>query len=459
MSSFRPTSRRATRPARRAGGDALTLWPRSLFGRLTLLLIVVVAIAMAATILFFRHDRAALLERQFSDTRIVQLQALRAALGASDTRERRETLRDIGRQYGVRIVPEAERPTVGAPAKGTAMLEFEQRLQESLGAGTQLRIAPRLQLLFVRIEAGGDGYWIGFPLAPRPAADDVPSRALIWSLALGISLLFAAFLFTRYLARPLRGLEAAVERVGRGEMPLPLPEQGPSEIVALNRGFNAMIANLRQVEHDRALLLAGVSHDLRTPLARLRLGLELGVQDVPMRQGMTDDIEEMDRIIGQFLDFARGDDTVAMEQGDVNAIVTASVERYTRAGRDVRFAAGQLPPILLRPIALSRLVANLVDNALAYGAPPVEVTTRVAGKEVVLDVADRGPGIPADQVERLKQPFTRATAARTSAPGVAGAGLGLAIVERVARLHGGRVDLLPREGGGTVARVTLRATA
>ena len=437
----------------------MTLWPRSLFGRLTLLLILVVATAMAATILFFRHDRATLLERQFSDTKIVQLQALRAALGAADSRERRETLRDIGRQYGVRIVPEAERPMVGAPAMGTAMLEFEQRLQDSLGAGTQLRIAPRLQLLFVRIEAGGDGYWIGFPLSPRPAADDVPSRALIWSLALGISLLFAAFLFTRYLARPLRELNAAVERVGHGEMPPPLPEHGPSEIVTLNRGFNGMIANLRRVEQDRALLLAGVSHDLRTPLARLRLGLELTVQDQQMRQEMADDIEEMDRIIGQFLDFARGDDTVAMEQCDVNAIVAAGVERYTRAGKDVRFAPGPVPAIPLRRTALSRLVANLVDNALAYGAPPVEVTTRGSGNEVVLDVADRGPGIPPDEVGRLKQPFTRASAARTSAPGVAGAGLGLALVERVARLHGGTFDLLPREGGGTVARVTLKPTA
>ena len=174
---------------------------------------------------------------------------------------------------------------------------------------------------------------------------------------------------------------------------------------------------------------------------------------------MADDLEEMVRNIGLFLDFARGDDTVAMEQCDVNAIVAAGVERYTRAGKDVRFAPGPVPAIPLRRTALSRLVANLVDNALAYGAPPVEVTTRGSGNEVVLDVADRGPGIPPDEVGRLKQPFTRASAARTSAPGVAGAGLGLAIVERVARLHGGTFDLLPREGGGTVARVTLKTTA
>ena len=437
----------------------MTLWPRSLFGRLTLLLIAVVAIAMAATILFFGQDRAALLARQFGETKIVQLQALRATLSAADTPERRETLRDIGRQYGVRIVSEAERPLVGGPALGPAMVELQQRLRESLGAGTELRVAPRQQRLFVRIEAGGAGYWVGFPLPLRPFGDDVPSRALIWSLALAISLSIAAYLFTRYLARPLRELNAAVERVGRGETPPPLPETGPSEIVTLNRGFNRMIANLRQLEHDRAVLLAGVSHDLRTPLARLRLGLEMGTQDAHLRQGMTDDIAEMDRVIGQFLDFARGDETVALERADPNAIVAASVDRYARAGKDVRFAPGAVPAIPLRPTAFSRLLNNLVDNALAYGVPPVEVTTAVTANRFVLDVADRGPGIPPAEVAHLKQPFTRASAARTSAPGVAGAGLGLAIVDRVARLHGGRFDLLPRDGGGTVARVTLPIAA
>ena len=301
----------------------------------------------------------------------------------------------------------------------------------------------------------GAGYWIGFPLQPRPVADDGPSRALIWSLVLAASLLVAAFLFTRYLARPLRDLESAVARVGRGETPEPLPEQGASEIVNLNRGFNRMIASLREVERDRALLLAGVSHDLRTPLARLRLGLELETQDARMKQGMADDIAEMDRIIGQFLDFARGDETAAIEVAELDRIVAACVERQARAGRDVRFAPGGLPPQPLRPTAISRVVTNLLDNALAYGAPPIEVSTRATATHAILDVADRGPGIPREEVDRLKQPFTRASAARASAEGVPGAGLGLAIVERVARLHRGSFDLLPRDGGGTIARVTL----
>jgi two-component system osmolarity sensor histidine kinase EnvZ len=115
--------------------------------------------------------------------------------------------------------------------------------------------------------------------------------------------------------------------------------------------------------------------------------------------------------------------------------------------------------VRLRATAFSRLVANLVDNAIAYGAPPVEITTAQSGTNFVLEVADRGPGIPAEDVERMKQPFTRASAARSNASGVAGAGLGLAIVDRVARMHGGRLDIAARDGGGNVARVTLPLSA
>ncbi len=437
----------------------MTLWPRSLFGRLALLLFAVMALALLVTILLFRHDRAALLARQFGDTMIVQLQALRAALATVEVPERRDTLRRIGHEYGVRIVAEADRPAVGGLPGGPVMAELEYRLRTALGDGTTLRVQPRLQLLWVRLAAGGSAYWVGFPLPARPQAQDVPSRAAIWSMTVALCLLLAAFLFARYLARPLRELDAAVGALGRGAMPEPLPESGPSEIANLNRGFNRTLLNLRQLEHDRALLLAGVSHDLRTPLARLRLGLEIGVDDETVKRGMADDIEEMDRIIGQFLDFARSDHDMPTEVQDPNAIVAAAIARYGRAGKDVHFEPGAVAAIPLRATAFSRLVANLIDNALAYGAPPVQVTTRALAGRFVLDVLDRGPGIPAGEAERLKQPFTRASAARANAAGVPGAGLGLAIVERIARLHGGTLTLLMREGGGTIARVELPVAA
>ncbi len=366
----------------------------------------------------------------------------------------------IAREYGVRIIPESERPMFGANAPPRRRCRSSRSgCAEQLGPGTEVRPAPGRGLLFVRVQAADAGYWIGFPLLPL-RHPKIARRAR----RCGASSSPARCSSPRSCSRAIsRGLCAssrnAVERIGRGETPPPLPEQGPSEIVKLNRGVNGMMASLRQLEHDRAVLLAGVSHDLRTPLARLRLGVEMEARDEATRAGMVDDIDEMDRVIGQFLDFARTNEDAAVERADFNDIVRTAVERHVRSGHDVRFAPGAVPVVPLRSTAFSRLVANLLDNAIAYGAPPVEVSTRAADRRIVLEIADRGAGIAPDQVERLKQPFTRASVARSNEGNVAGAGLGLAIVERIARLHGGTFDLLSRDGGGTLARVVIPAPA
>ena len=433
----------------------MTLAPRSLFGRLTLLLVAVVAIATVSMILLFRQDRAALVARQFGDTKIAQLQAMRAALEGA---EGRATLGRIGREFGARIIPESERPALAhaGPPQTPLVAELEQRLRAELGPGTEVRALPGRQQFLVRLQAGGAGYWAAFPMPAPRELDGAPSRALAWSLAIVLLLLATAYVSARYLARPLRQLNAAVDELGRGGTPAPLPESGPSEIAAVNRRFNAMLANLRQIERDRALLLAGVSHDLRTPLARLRLGVEMGGGDDPAeRAGMVADIEEMDRIVGQFLDFARADDTSGRELAELDPIVRACVDRYVAAGREIGFRPGGVRPLPLKPTAVSRLVANLVDNALAYGVPPVDVVTVDGEAFATIEVRDRGTGIAPDDVERLKRPFTRASDARARADGAAGAGLGLAIVERIARMHGGTLEILTRDGGGTVARVRL----
>jgi len=425
------------------------LWPRSLFGRLALLLLLVIVLSQATAIFLFRMDRAALLARQFSDTKIVQIKALRAALATVDPRDRRTMLNRLESEYKVRIMLDEGRRLGPGPMNPT-MVELQDRLREELGAETELRFQPRLQLVWIKLDPGEDAYWVGFPL-PRPA-DEFPSRALVLSLVILAILLVSAYAFARYLSRPLRVLNEAVANVGQGKAPPPLPEHGPSEIVNLNRGFNQMLASLRQTEEDRALLLAGVSHDLRTPLARLRLGVEMGGQDEATRQGMVEDIEEMDKIIDQFLDFARDETDAPLAPVDANEMIGSLVDRYRRSGKDVQFTPGDLPPLPVRPVAFSRLLSNLIDNALRYGSPVAEISARRQDGSAVIEVADRGPGIPPDQVERLKRPFTRGERART---GAAGAGLGLAIVERIARLHRGSFELATRDGGGSVARLIL----
>ena len=437
----------------------MSVVPRSLFGRLALLLIVVTAIGFVAALLIFRYDRATFAERQFGDTKIVQLETLRAALSSLQSQDRPGFLRRLGKEYGVLLVSAAERPNIGRPARGPRMLELQERLRTRLGDDVELRLQPSPEgpIAWVRLTAGDSAYWAGLGFTLPRASAELPTQVLIWSGIVLIVLLVAAYFFARLLNSPLRQLQDAVAAVGTGRIPPPLPESGPTEIAGLAKGFNRMTSNLKQMDGDRALLLAGVSHDLRTPLARLRLVAEMAVHDAAMKDGMIDDIEEMDRIIDQFLDFARGDDKAPLAMRDLNALIEECVDRYRRKGQSITFEpASDLPQLPMRAPSIERALVNLIDNAFRYGSPVVDIVTRCDSGHAVLEVADRGPGIPPTEVERLKQPFTRLDPARGSAAGgKLGSGLGLAIVDRAVTLHGGKFTLLLREGGGTLAQVTL----
>lgn len=292
----------------------------------------------------------------------------------------------------------------------------------------------------------------------------IPGEWLGWGGVTLLLSLLGAYLIVFGVTRPLKRLAAAARSIGRGETPPALAEVGASEIATVAHAFNQMSRDLSQLEADRTLILAGVSHDLRTPLARLRLGIEMVAGDDPMRDGMVEDIEDMDRIIGQFLDFARESGGEQAEDTDVAALVADLAESYARRGLAVTLDAKATPaatPVLaVRPQALRRALANLIENALRYAASPI--TLRLGGDQnaLFIDVLDQGPGIPADQVERVKRPFARLETARSNA---AGAGLGLAIVDRVARIHGGELQLLPRaELDGTpglAARLVLTLPA
>ncbi|NBS60271.1 MAG: HAMP domain-containing protein, partial [Betaproteobacteria bacterium] len=260
-----------------------------------------------------------------------------------------------------------------------------------------------------------------------------------------------AWFIASRISRPLAALTRAAQQVGRGEHVDPAPEAGPREIRMLATAFNQMSADLERLERDRAMVLAGISHDLRTPLARLRLGLEMIGGDRSMSEGLAADIAEMDKIIGQFLDFAKGESEAGIATA-LDELVDDICERYAKLGRALVRGKPSAIRLSLAQMAVRRAISNLIDNALRYSSTPIEIEARQEGGFAVIEVRDRGPGIPTSEAERMKRPFTRLEAARSDA---GGSGLGLAIVDRVARMHGGRLDLLPREGGGLVARLLL----
>jgi len=263
--------------------------------------------------------------------------------------------------------------------------------------------------------------------------------------------LAGAWFIASNIARPLAAMRRAALRLGRGQPHEPLPEKGPRELRTVVAAFNRMAANLETMERDRAMVLAGISHDLRTPLSRLRLALEMSGADAQASDAMIADIDEIDAIIGQFLDFARGADEQKQEH-DLGEVLGELADHYTRNGKDVRLIDHPVKPFRFARMAVRRAVANLIDNALRYAGEPVELELVARNPEVAIEVRDLGPGVPPNEVERLKRPFTRLDDSRA---GHGGSGLGLAIVERTAQAHGGRLDLVPRSPRGLIARLAL----
>lgn len=427
---------------------------RTLLARLFFLLALAMMLSALAWAGIFAYSEQGPRTRQFAQLLSSVANLTRAALVASHPAQRHELLNELSRQEGIRIyVAESDEPAPSRPMD-PFLAQVQEQLQQTLGPRTRLLMEHQGEkAIFLRISIEGDDYWIALPR--ERFARSHASQWIGWGLLAAAIALLAAGAFVSRLTRPLRDIAGAAREIGAGHHPPPLAERGPEELTAVARAFNQMNADLARLNQDRTLVLAGISHDLRTPLTRLRLGLELAVADRELREGMGADIDEMDRTIGQFLDFARTDGGEAVVETDLPGLLANLATQYTRRGVTIKTHLETIHPLPLRPQALRRAISNLIDNALRHGDGdhPVElVLLMLQPDEVAIEVRDRGPGIPATEAERLKRPFTRLETARSN---TGGAGLGLAIVERIALQHGGGLELLPREGGGLTARVRM----
>jgi two-component system osmolarity sensor histidine kinase EnvZ len=423
----------------------MTLFWRS-FLLIAALIVVSVLASFQITRVYEREPRA----RELAKQTVSVVNLTRAALVNADPVLRRELLIELNEREGIRIYPVTNEEKL-APLRPEGTLErVAARVRAQLGAETRFAAGrDGMRGFWVSFYIDEDEFWV---MLPRERFDpDFGLGWLGWGAALLALALLGAWLIASRIARPLAGLAEAARRIGRGDAPAPLAEDGALELRTVQSAFNRMTGDLASMERERAMVLAGISHDLRTPLSRLRLAVEMSGAEPAAAEGMNADIEEMDQVIGQFLDFARGDAELR-EPVEVDALADEVAGHFARLGRQVRRSGTAGATIPAARMALHRALTNLVENALRYAGGEVEVAASQRGGRVVLEVLDRGPGIPADEVDRLKRPFTRLDEARG---GRGGAGLGLAIVERVARAHGGRFELAAREGGGLAARLTL----
>jgi two-component system osmolarity sensor histidine kinase EnvZ len=292
--------------------------------------------------------------------------------------------------------------------------------------------------------------WVGFDLAQF-------ERGLSWFVGYWLALLgggslLAAFALVRYFTRPLRELAQAAVALGQRQPLPPLQPGGNAELRALQQALQTSAEALTRVESERNLLLAGISHDLRTPLTRMQLGLEMLTDpDAELLRGLHVDIAEMTQIINQFIDFVRGSYEESLQATDLNALIIQVSQRYTAFGTLPQLKLAPLPSLPLRPQALRRLLTNLLDNAYRHGQGQVWLMTAYQDARVLLTVRDAGPGLPESFLETALKPYTRLDVAR----GSPGTGLGLAIVERIAQAHQGEVCLSNHPEGGLVVMVRL----
>ena len=444
----------------------MTLSPGSILWRTLLVIVAALGLSQAAAWLlieeYVNRPRVALAVNQT----VSHLKTINAALETLEAHERDDFIRRMREVDGIRIAPIARAERLDPAPDRPAINLFRARLREVFGPEAEVYVRrprpnaeddrPRRGVVWVRLPSVDRTLLVGFPRGRIER--DLSTAFIAWSLAALVIAIAATFFLMWRLNRPLGQLARAAAVIGKGEDPPPVAETGPTEIRAVARAFNQMKDDLAKAQRERATFLAGISHDLRTPLARLRLDVEmLGDKvDAATQRGMVQDLEDMNAIIDQFIDFMRSEAAEPHSGVNLSELARACAERAARLGTQVKCELAETPVMMLRPLAMQRLVDNLLNNAARHAGGEILLRTRVGEREAEISVLDRGPGIPEGMAEHLKQPFTRRDEARS---GSSGAGLGLAIAQRVAAVHGGRLDLLPREGGGLEARVVLPMAA
>jgi two-component system osmolarity sensor histidine kinase EnvZ len=280
-----------------------------------------------------------------------------------------------------------------------------------------------------------------------------PHQLLVLMIFTSVLMTLIAYLFLSNQLRPIQRLAVAAEAFGKGRH-IPYKPRGAMEVRAAGSAFLDMRARIERQIEQRTLMLSGVSHDLRTPLTRLRLGLAMLPED-DETEALLGDVADMERLVDEFLSFARGDAVDDAADVDPVALVTRVVENAQRAGQPVVLRSSEGKALVrLRPAAVTRALENLIGNAIRYGTK-AEVSVAVSDRAVRLTVEDDGPGIPKDRREEAMRPFTRLDGARDPNRG-GGVGLGLSIATDIARSHGGMLRLAESDAlGGLKAEIVL----
>ncbi|MDO9282199.1 MAG: ATP-binding protein [Methylotenera sp.] len=431
----------------------MRLLPNTLLARVMLLIAILLAIGQVASLQIFEYFERGPRAEATALQAVTVVNYTRASLIASQESLRLALLSELTGKEGVRVYSADFMEEIEPLPADPFINMVADKIRERLGVETIITVNHYgIEGLWVSFGIGMDDFWV---VIPRIHVDrPFPWKWLGWVALVLLLSLAGGYVIAARINRPLHLLMNAANRLRKGEHPEKLPEGSFAELREVNDTFNKMADSLAELDAERTLILAGVSHDIRTPLARLRLSVEMLPDEscASLKSGMIQDIADMDNIIHQFLDFVKGVEGEPTQMTDINTLLQALHDRQARAGRDLVIQLAPTYVVPIKPLAMQRLLDNLVGNAYAYGHGQVRVASQITADYIVISVFDNGPGIPESHVEKLLKPFERLDTARSNA---GGSGLGLAIADRIAKLHHGKLELINRPEGGLEARLSI----
>ena len=432
----------------------MTVYPRSLLGRtaitIALTLLAFMAFCMAAAVYFVYNPMAKRAADDFAAVIVSAAHSLQSLPVDMHAELKKRLMQDHGL-----IVAEQPFESFETTSDLPYYPFFHEALDEQAGADLRIIEPAYSPIIWVDVPAHGKVYRLGFD---KERLGTNPPVVLILAVGVGALLTLLASVFeVRRVVRPLKQLSDAVKKVARGGNPPRLPEEGPEEIASLARTFNRMSSDLQQLSENRTVMIAGISHDLRTPLTRLGLAVEMLDEDSnpELIARIRRNLDAMNNLIRQFLQFSRGVEGECPVQLDLWQMVESLAADLKLEGSELVLHRKDPPCVYFADaFALERVLGNLLKNAAQHGGrKTIDVSLHCNDEEVAIEIGDRGPGIPPAEVQAVFRPFHRLGPARNQSSG--GSGLGLAIANQLALKHNWTIQLLPRDGGGTVAKLSL----
>lgn len=438
----------------------MNFFPKTLLNRLILIIASLIIVSQLITIKVFDYfemePRAESMAQEISTI----VKYTKAAIQTSNPSNRLDLLQSLSQMSEVKIVPAYYFENIKPLADDLFLSLVVAKIKVNLGEETIVTLNHYdIPGIWVSFEIGDGLFWA---VIPRNVIDrPFPWHWIGWGLVVFLISISGAYILTNRINKPLNLLINATGKLRKGLPFKKIPEETATEFKEVTHAFNEMASNLAKIENERRFIMGSVSHDIRTPLTRLKLSLELLPKSKHnLKESMDQDIDEINQIINQFLDFVRGFDDEPLSTINFGSFLKDLEEQHSRLGHNLNVSkisrSKEIPEKLfveVRPLAFKRMLDNLINNGVKFSrSNEIELIAKLYNEKVVINILDNGPGIPKDKRVELLQPFERLDKARGS---IGGSGLGLAIANRIAKVHNGKLELLNRKSGGLNVKITL----